>query len=140
MADGFFGDPLRRFLWSTTAPRQWQGSPLADWIETPSAHIIHLDVPGLGKDDVKVQMEEGNVLHVKGDPVSSSSEAEKDAVWHVAERAGKEGFSRRFGLPDGIKAEQVRAKVENGVLTVVAPKEVPPAKLKPRAIPVNSKL
>ncbi|PKU75726.1 16.0 kDa heat shock protein, peroxisomal [Dendrobium catenatum] len=139
MAGVLFADPFRRLLLSPASLRR-SGLPAADWLETPSAHIIRVDVPGFGREEIKLQLEEGNVLHVKGEPASSASAAEKDALWHVAERAEKEEFSRRFGLPDGIKGDQIRAQVENGVVTVVAPKEVHPAKLKPRAIPISSKL
>lgn len=87
-----------------------------------------------------MHLEEGNVIHVKGEPASSASAAEKEALWHVSERAEKEEFSRRFGLPDGVKGDQIRAQVENGLITIIAPKEVVPAKLKPRVIPISSKL
>ena len=139
MAGFLFADPFRRLLWSPTTLRRSE-SPPADWIETPSAHIIRVDVPGFGREEIKVHLEEGNVLHVKGEPASSPSAAEKDALWHVSERVEKEEFSRRFGLPDGVKGDQIRAQVENGVVTIIAPKEVAPAKFKPRAIPISSKL
>ncbi|PKA61321.1 16.0 kDa heat shock protein, peroxisomal [Apostasia shenzhenica] len=143
MADVLFGDPIRRFLWGPTFIGRRSGPPPTDWIETSSAHIIRVDVPGFGREEIKLQLEEGDVLHVKGEPSSSAgaTAAEtKDALWHVAERTEKEKFSRRFTLPDGVKADQIRAQVENGVLTVVVPKEATPAKPKPRAIPVSSKL
>ena len=142
MADDLFGIPLRRLFWGPSTDWRAGSAGHADWIETPSAHILKINVPGLARDEVKVQLEEGNVLHVRGEAAAAASKEEpphKDAVWHVAER-GKGEFSRRFALPDDVKADHIKAHVENGVLTVVAPKETSPPKPKSRTIAVSSKL
>ncbi|EHA8590800.1 16.0 kDa heat shock protein, peroxisomal [Cocos nucifera] len=141
MADSFFGDPFRRFFWSPAIFREWNGSfPAAmDWVETPSSHILQVNVPGYGRDDIKVQVDEGNVLSIKGEGPAAKEEKRKDAVWHVAER-GKGELYREFALPDNVRTDQIKAHVENGVLTIVVPKEPLPAKPKPRTIAVSSKL
>ncbi|ONK66217.1 uncharacterized protein A4U43_C06F5440 [Asparagus officinalis] len=140
MADSFFMDPFKRLFFT-----QWAGptsSAPMDWMETPSSHIIRINVPGLSKDEIKIQLEEGNVLHIKGEVKEEEKrkEKEKEMVWHVMERGKEEGFDRRLGLPDNVRAEQIKARVENGVLTVVVPKEPVGPKLTPRSIPVSSKL
>jgi HSP20 family protein len=43
-------------------------------------------------------------------------------------------------LPEHVKVEHIRAGVENGVLTVVVPKEPAPARPRTRPIAVSSKL
>lgn len=94
----------------------------------------------MGKDDIKIQLEDDNVLHIKGEAKEEEKQKEyKDAVWHVMER-GRGSFERRLGLPENVRADQIKAHVENGVLTVVVPKEPVPAKPKPRSIPVSSRL
>ncbi|XP_072953300.1 16.0 kDa heat shock protein, peroxisomal [Typha angustifolia] len=138
MADVFFGNPFRRLVWSPPVLREWHGSAAGsmDWIETSSSHLIKINVPGFGREEIKVQLEEGNVLSIRGE---AKEETPKDAVWHVAER-GKGEFAREVALPDHVRADQIKAQVENGVLTVVIPKEPIPAKPKPRSITVSSKL
>ncbi|KAJ0987246.1 hypothetical protein J5N97_005602 [Dioscorea zingiberensis] len=141
MADLLFGSPFRRLIWSSPILRDWPGSiatPM-DWIETPSSHIFKFNVPGFGRDDIKVQLEEGNILHITGSSPASKEEHGKDAMWHLSDR-GKEDFSRRFELPENVRADQIKAQVENGVLSIVVPKEPIPAKPKPRTIAVTSKL
>ncbi|KAG2541872.1 hypothetical protein PVAP13_9NG705814 [Panicum virgatum] len=91
-----------------------------DWKETPEAHVFTADVPGLKKEEVKVEVEDGNVLQISGE--SSKEQEEKNDRWHRVERSSGR-FLRRFRLPENAKAEQIKASMENGVLTVTVPKE-----------------
>ncbi|CAL5047124.1 unnamed protein product [Urochloa decumbens] len=148
MADFLFGSPFRRLFHARPFPAvEWSSSAAAamDWVETPSAHVLRINVPGLSKDDVKVQVEEGNVLTIRGAPPAVKEKKGGDeehtdgTVWHVAER-GKPEFARAVALPEDVRVDGIRAGVENGVLTVVVPKEPTPARPKPRPIAVHSKL
>ena len=46
---------------------------------------------------------------------------EKKDTWHRVERSS-EKFLRRFRLPENAKMDQIKASMENGVLTVMVPK------------------
>lgn len=90
-----------------------------DWKETPTAHVFKADVPGLKKEEVKVAVEDGRVLQISGE--RSHEREENTDTWHRVERSSGR-FSRRFRLPENAKVEEVRAAMEDGVLTVTVPK------------------
>nr|ACG32769.1 16.9 kDa class I heat shock protein 1 [Zea mays] len=90
-----------------------------DWKETPEAHVFKADLPGIKKEEVKVEVEDGNVLVISGK--RSREEEDKNDKWHRVERSSGQ-FMRRFRLPENAKVDEVKAGLENGVLTVTVPK------------------
>ncbi|XP_051135418.1 22.0 kDa heat shock protein-like [Andrographis paniculata] len=103
------------------APDDTTGLALAraDWRETAGEHQISLDVPGMTKDDVTIQVEENRVLSVTGERKKEAEE--KDDRWHRVERTvGK--FWRQFRLPQNADMEKVKARMEAGVLRITIPK------------------
>jgi HSP20 family protein len=116
--------------------------PPMDWKETRDAHVFTMDVPGLAKEQVAVDLVDGRILRVrggkrdqdddasKGGPAAGHEEKIKEeeggtdgAVrWHCRERAGARAFETQFRLPDDAAADEVRAAMADGVLTVTVPK------------------
>ncbi|MFS7903466.1 putative small heat shock protein HSP20 [Helianthus anomalus] len=117
-------DPLDGFLTYTLsdfpASAREIMSARVDWKETPEVHIFKADLPGLKKEEVKVEMKEGRVLQISGE--RSQENEEKEDKWHCVERSSGK-FLRRFRLPENAKVDEVKASMENGVLTVTVPKQ-----------------
>ncbi|KAI3897540.1 hypothetical protein MKX03_010405 [Papaver bracteatum] len=91
-----------------------------DWKETPEAHIFKADLPGLKKEEVKVEVVEEKVLQIKGE--RNIDKEEKVDKWHRVEHSSGK-FMRKFRLPENAKVDQLKATMENGVLTVTIPKQ-----------------
>ena len=122
--DPFEGFPLSGPVANVPSSAAREASAFAatriDWKETPEAHIFKADLPGLKKEEVKVEVEDGRVLQISGE--RSKEHEEKNDKWHRVERSSGK-FLRRFRLPDNATVDQMKATMENGVLTVVVPKE-----------------
>ncbi|XP_010521904.1 PREDICTED: 17.6 kDa class I heat shock protein 2 [Tarenaya hassleriana] len=114
-------DPLKDFPFPSSSLSR-ENSAIAsarvDWRETAEAHVFKADLPGMKKEEVKVEIEDDSVLKISGE---RHVEEDKSDTWHRVERSSGK-FSRRFRLPENVKMDQVRASMENGVLTVTVPK------------------
>ncbi|KAK6930336.1 Alpha crystallin/Hsp20 domain [Dillenia turbinata] len=117
--DGFFNSAITSFPSLAAQETSAFANTRIDWKETPEAHVFKADLPGLKKEEVKVEVEEGRILQISGE--RSKEQEEKNDKWHRVERSSGK-FLRRFRLPENVKTEEVKARMENGVLTVTVPK------------------
>ena len=94
-----------------------------DIVETPTAHVLTLDTPGLTSGDVKVQVTDGNVLTISGQR-RHENEEKTNKIHRVERSYGR--FVRSFPLPPNTDSSKIVANMENGVLKVSVPKPPEP--------------
>eukprot|EP00271_Cylindrocystis_brebissonii_P004915 TRINITY_DN1684_c0_g1_i2.p1 TRINITY_DN1684_c0_g1~~TRINITY_DN1684_c0_g1_i2.p1 ORF type:complete len:269 (-),score=56.36 TRINITY_DN1684_c0_g1_i2:789-1595(-) len=104
--------------------------------EDKDAWYLRFELPGYSAKDVKVQVEEDNVLSIAAQKSAVSETSEKDDRFQSRRMRG--GFSTRLTLPEEVQAENISAEVKNGILVVTLPKVVPEQK-RPKVISVNVK-
>jgi len=100
-------------------------NPLMNVSETESDYLVMMDLPGVEKKDVEVNLSDG-FLSVSGERKTSEKSDENSRIWHETTLGA---FSRSFELTSDIVEEKVKAKFNNGVLNITIPKaeEVKPS-------------
>lgn len=93
-------------------------APKVDVKETSDYYLFSVDLPGVQKNDIKVDFHDGR-LTIIGERRQEKVE-DKDK-WHRVEREyGR--FERSFQMPPGVAEDKIQARQENGVLEILVPK------------------
>lgn len=99
----------------SNVPGGW--SPSVDVVKHDGDLILRADLPGIEPDQVKIEVE-GDVLTVSGE---HREEKEEENEHYVRRERRYGSFSRSMVLPGGVKADDIEAKSEDGVLEVRIP-------------------
>ena len=118
--DRIFEDPWATFRWPAakqlfTEPVAWR--PEIDVFEKDNRLFTKVDLPGLKKEDVKVEVTDGRLV-ISGER-KSEVEEKKENYYRCEREYGD--FYRAVPLPEGVKFEDVKATFTDGVLEVSVP-------------------
>lgn len=105
--------------------------PAVDLTENKNEFKVVAELPGMKREDVKIALTE-NVLTVRGE--KRARKEEENESWHQVERSYG-SFERSFQLTCPVEPGKVKARFEDGVLTVTLPKS---EASKPREIDIES--
>jgi HSP20 family protein len=94
-------------------------SPSFEIRETDDAFVFRADMPGVRNEDLDISMI-GNQLQISGR--REQEQQQDEGRYHTYERAYG-SFSRVFALPDSADVDNIRAELNNGVLTLSVPKK-----------------
>ena len=114
-----------------TAPALKSWAPKVDIHKTDGALLVTAELPGLKKEEVKVEMTD-TALIIEGERKLEHKEDQEG--YHRYERSYG-NFYRSIPLPEGTRTEQVKAELTDGILKVTIP--VPEAKKNVRQIKVE---
>lgn len=105
-------------------------TPRADLLETHDEFLLFMDLPGVSKDTLSIEVREG-VLSVTGAPERTSSSREKLLYGEMVHGT----YHRDFTIAeDVVDIDKATAHLENGVLSMILPKS---QKHRQRRIPVR---
>jgi len=88
--------------------------------ETNDELILTAELPGMKREDVELGVE-NNILTIRGEKREERREEDEERRYHLWERSFGT-FQRSFTLPRSVKAEDIHAEFDNGVLRVRMPK------------------
>lgn len=116
--DDFFGYPERTY----TEPKQTQmnGFMQADVAESEDAYTVEMNLPGVKKENVKIELKDGYLI-VNASTKSETTEEDKKTKYIRKERYSGSG-SRTFYVGKDLTQEDIKAKFEDGVLKLTVPK------------------
>ena len=103
------GEPVSAFYGSTMP---------VDIIEREEEFGITVDVPGFSKKDVNVQVTD-HTLRIEAERSLSEDVEEENYIRHERSRRS---MSRTIALPEEVDGDSVKAEMEDGVLSITAPK------------------
>lgn len=116
--DDFFGYPERTYA----APKQTQmnGFMQADVAESEDAYTVEMNLPGVKKENVKIELKDGYLI-VNASTKREVTEEDKKTKYIRKERYSGTG-SRTFYVGKDLTQEDIKAKFEDGVLKLTVPK------------------
>lgn len=120
MIPKFFNTVFNEFLPEASDSRFF--SPRVDILEDEKHFELHVSLPGMKKEDIKIDLK-NDVLSISGERKLSRKE-EKETRYHLVETAYG-SFSRSFNLPETVSKESISAEFKDGILQLVLPKTEP---------------
>jgi HSP20 family protein len=93
-------------------------TPVTDLIETDESYLLSVDLPGIKKEDIKIEVVENTIVISGERQVQKRTENEK--FQHSEKNYGY--FKRSFSLPKSVDANAIQALHQDGVLEVTLPK------------------
>jgi HSP20 family protein len=133
--DRMFNDVMRDFL-GRAAGRGGAGAQEQLWAPRLEAFakdgdlVLHADLPGVSLEDVDITLD-ANVLTISGE----RKVATEENVNYYLNELPYGAFRRSVTVPEGVDADSIKARFENGVLEVVLPSAV--QELQPKKIAIE---
>jgi HSP20 family protein len=130
-----FNDVMRDFLSTRRAGGGGRSQQL--WAPRLAAYtkdgdlVLHADLPGVSLEDVDITLD-ANVLTISGERKVTT---EEEGVSYYLNELPHGAFRRGVAVPEGVEADSIKARFENGVLEVVLPGAV--QELQPKKIAIE---
>jgi len=96
-------------------PAEW--SPRVDVVEREGQFVVRADLPGMSKDDIKVEVSDG-LLTIQGERTNEKKEEREGSCYSECSYGS---FYRAIPLPEGAEASKAAADFRNGVLEITVP-------------------
>jgi HSP20 family protein len=115
MFNDMVGDLFSRRRAEETATRTW--TPRLAAYTKDGDLVLHADLPGVSLEDVDITLD-ANVLTISGERKVTTQE---EGVSYYLNELPYGAFRRSVAVPEGVEADSIKTRFENGVLEVVLP-------------------
>ena len=117
LLDDFFEDPFDNYAYAMNTSNLMK----TDVKDTDQGYEITMNLPGVKKEDVKAELKDGYLT------ISASTNSNKDEKDGNGRYIGRERYSgscsRSFYVGEDVTQDEIKAKFENGALTLLVPKK-----------------
>lgn len=103
-------------------PRLNSTAPAVNVKESDKAYTMELATPGLKKEYCRINVDDDGNLHIQIENKFEHKE-EEHKTHYLRREFSYSNYEQSYVLPDNVERDKISAKVENGVLTIVMPKE-----------------
>lgn len=115
-----FDDSFRDLLGSLDFRTQLKNPMSTDVIETEDGLKLTMELPGVDKENINIELDEGYLTITAS--MNKSSEENRDNGKYIRKERQSGNYKRSFYVGENITKEDIKAKFENGILTVSFPK------------------
>ena len=117
LLDDFFEDPFDNYAYAMNTSNLMK----TDVKDTDQGYEITMNLPGVKKEDVKAELKDG---YLTISASTNSDKDEKDGNGRYIRRERYSGScSRSFYVGEDVTQDEIKAKFENGALTLLVPKK-----------------
>lgn len=110
-------DSLRKFLGGLDS---FKNPMSTDVMETENGLELTMDLPGVEKEKINIELEKGYLTITAS--MDKSSEETKENGKYIRKERHTGSYKRSFYVGENVNKEDIKAKFENGILTVTFPK------------------
>ena len=121
-SESWLPDIFNDFFDNSWMERANYTAPAINVIENEKDYTLELAAPGLTKDDFQVHVDQDNNLVVNMEKKAENHQ-KKHHGRYLRREFSYEKFQQMLMLPEDAEADQIQAKVEDGVLNVTIPKK-----------------
>ncbi len=113
--DRMLGRPSRMGISGRSTSR----TPAIDMRDLGDKYQIEAEIPGIDKEDLEIELRDDGLV-IQGE---SKEEVEEEGEDFLRKERGYRSFYRKLPVPEGVDQEDVRASLDQGILTVDLPKK-----------------
>jgi len=118
-----WGDMMERFF--NEDIEQDSKMMAVDILESPQTYDIKANLPGIPKEKINISVKDNRIL-ISASHEEVKEEKDKDTIIRTERYSGS--YQRSISLPENANADNIKAKFENGVLSLTIPKREPTPK------------